>query len=219
LALDLQQTRLYARQIALPAVGAEGQQRLLAATVVVFREIDVPGGGTTSETAAEYLRAAGVGRVLLLEVPADGAGWRRALDDADLALRFALDDDALVPAAIEAGVPLVLGRVADDTIDVLAFRQQGACAHRRPPRPLGAAARTEEAGAAATLLATLAATECLWMLIEPERQPAARLLCLPLDGGAPRNDEIPWPPACPLCTAATAGDRHLPPAETKIKLS
>jgi hypothetical protein len=206
-ALDLQQTRLYARQIALPAVGAEGQQRLLAATVLVFREADAPKG--TAETAAAYLRAAGVGHVIVAEAPRDGAGWREALGGVTLALRFALDDDALVPAAIEAGVPLVMGRVADDTIDLLAFRQQGACAHRRATRPLGAAARTQEAGAAATLLATLAATECLWMLIEPERQPAARLLRLPLGGGAPRNDEIPWPPACPLCAAATETEKRI----------
>ena len=210
MALDLQQTRLYARQIALPAVGAEGQQRLLAATVVVFRESDVPGAGTTSETAAEYLRAAGVGKVIVAAAPGESARWRQALDGVNVALRFALDDDALVPAAIEAGVPLVLGRVADDTIDLLAFRQHGGCAHRRPTRPLAAAARADQAGAAATLLAILAATECLWMLIEPARQPAARLLRLPLGGGAPRNDEIPWPPACPLCAAAT---------QTKIKLS
>jgi hypothetical protein len=209
-ALDLQQTRLYARQIALPAVGAEGQQRLLAATVVVFRELDVLAAGATAETAAEYLRAAGVGQVIVVAAPREAAGWREALGGVNLALRFAFDDDALVPAAIEAGVPLVLGRVADDTIDLLAFRQQGACAHRRPARPQGAAAPTQEAGAAAILLATLAATECLWMLIEPARQPAARLLRLPLGGGAPRNDEIPWPPACPLCAAAT---------ETKTKLS
>jgi hypothetical protein len=203
LPLDLQQTRLYARQIALPAVGSDGQARLGAATAIVFRELDdPPGGGGPAETAATYLRAAGVGTVTIVAVPDDAPAWTAALRGADVALRFALDDDALLPRAIEAGVPLVLGRIAHDTIDLLAFRHHGGCAHQRPARPSVGAARSDSPGAAGTVLGTLAATECLWMLIEPARTPAARLLRLPLDGGPPANDEIPWPPSCPLCAAA-----------------
>jgi hypothetical protein len=137
--------------------------------------------------------------VELVGVPTNPDQWATALRDVDLALRFALDDDALVPAAISAGVPLVLGRVANDVIDLLAFRHHGLCAHQRPARPAGTAARSEAPGAAVTVLATLAATEGLWILIDPDRRPAARLLRLPLDGDPPSNDEIPWPPACPLC--------------------
>jgi hypothetical protein len=210
LPLDLQQTRLYARQIALPDVGPEGQERLAAAKVVVFRQDDDAdnhrgGADDPAEIAACYLRAAGVGTVSVVPVPHAITSWQTALLDAKVALRFALDDDNLLPLAIETGVSLVLGRVDGDTIDLLAFRHHGGCAHRRPARPMGMAAGARHAGAAAAVLATLAATECLWMLIEPGRQPAARLLRLPLSGEAPSCDAIPWPPTCPLCAAATPG--------------
>jgi hypothetical protein len=207
LPLDLPQTRRYARQIALPEVGSEGQQRLLAAAVVVIRDAapDLPGTlADPAEAAATYLRAAGVGNVVVLPPPSDHPGWQSALRRADVVMRFALDDDGLLPAAIEAGVPVVLGRVSDAGIDLLAFRQQGACAHERPARPPGSADRAVAPGAAAVVLATLAAAECLWMLIDRGRPPAARLLRLPLDGGAPVSSEIPWPPACPLCAASKA---------------
>lgn len=204
--LDLQQTRLYARQIALPAVGSQGQQRLLAATVVVFRTQGAEAGpGDPAVTAAAYLRAAGVGTVNLVPVPGAAAGWQAALTAVQVALRFALDDDDLLPLASAAGVPLVVGRVLDDTVDLLAFRHHGGCAHQRMRGSAGRPAGTAAPGAAATVLATLAATECLWMLIDPERQPAARRLRLPLGGGAPACDAIPWPPLCPLCAAATPG--------------
>ncbi len=50
--LDLAAVRRYARQIALPFVGASGQERILAAEVAVV-----------GQTAELYLKAAGVGCV------------------------------------------------------------------------------------------------------------------------------------------------------------
>ena len=49
--------RRYARQIALPEIGPEGQARICAARVAVV------GADLAAETAALYLRAAGVGTV------------------------------------------------------------------------------------------------------------------------------------------------------------
>ena len=57
--LSQDQSRRYARQLFLDEVGAEGQRRLLEATVALHGE------GHAVEEAATYLAAAGVGRVIL----------------------------------------------------------------------------------------------------------------------------------------------------------
>lgn len=208
MALNLPETRLYARQIALPAVGTEGQERLRAARIVVFRETDGP--DAASETAVAYLRAAGVGAVTEVTAPPPDAeataAWRHALAGASLGLRFAFDDDALLSAALEAELPLVLGRVGAAGVELLALRHHGGCKHPRPARPAARADQLPAPGAAATVLATLAAAEALWMLIDPAREPAARLLRLALDGShEPACAPIPWPPACSLCALANRG--------------
>lgn len=59
MSLTPDQTRRYARQIFLDEVGADGQRRLLDATVAVA------GDGAAAEEAATYLAAAGVGRLVL----------------------------------------------------------------------------------------------------------------------------------------------------------
>lgn len=59
MSLTPDQTRRYARQLFLDEVGADGQRRLLDATVAV------EGDGAAAEEAATYLAAAGVGRLVL----------------------------------------------------------------------------------------------------------------------------------------------------------
>jgi hypothetical protein len=81
--LNVDDVARYARQIALPEIGPEGQSRIGAARVVVV------GGDLTAETATTYLRAAGVGNLFpVAAVRAEGQGagadatnWR-ALDQA-----------------------------------------------------------------------------------------------------------------------------------------
>ncbi|HEY0711855.1 MAG TPA: hypothetical protein VGF45_04220 [Polyangia bacterium] len=210
--LDLHQTRLYARQIALPSVGPEGQERLARASVVIFAERDARATGDTvaADSTALYLRAAGVGAVTVAEIPLDERGFAEALQGAQLAIRFAFDDDALMDAVTEAGLPLVVGRINQDVIELLSLRQQRPCRHPSaspdapvpaslPLHPVRRAARDPAPGAAAVVAATLAATEALFVLLERDRQPTGQLLRLPLSGGEPTTVAIPWPPSCPLC--------------------
>lgn len=210
--LDLNQTRLYARQLALPAVGPEGQECLLRARVVIFIERDATavGDSAAAESAALYLRAAGVGNVTVADIPGDEAGFAAALRGADLAVRFAFDDDALMDAITEAGLPLVVGRINQDVIEMLSLRRQRPCRHPSaspdmpvpaslPLHPVRRAARDSEPGAAAIVAATLAATEALFVILDSKRAPAGQLLRLPLTGAEPTTVTIPWPPPCPLC--------------------
>ncbi len=192
--LTLEQTRLYARQVALPEVGVDGQARLTRAAVAL-----VSSGDPAAAVAAEYLRAAGVGRVEVAPPASDGPGWLARLQGVQAAARFSLDDDALLRAAVRLAVPLVFGRAEGDRVDVLSFRRHGPCPHQALDLPTGPSTAALTAGAAAPLLAALVASELLWILIHPAAGPRARLLRLSLAGEAPQSAEIPWAPECFLC--------------------
>lgn len=202
--LTPREIRRYARQLALPAVGAVGMARVRAARVVVFSEggANAAPFGEASETAALYLSAAGVGEVNVRGRPEDHAGWSAALAGQTAAVRFALDDDALLSAAAEHAVPLVLARVAKGGIDLLSFRRSRTCGHPLREQQGGSSERDADAGAAAVVAGTLAASEVLWLIIDPERQPNARLCRLGLqrsEASEVGSAELPWPPPCPVC--------------------
>jgi hypothetical protein len=191
--LSLDQTRRYARQIALPELGTEGQERIAAATAVVVGE------DLAARTAAEYLGAAGVGSVRALAPPAEAEAWLRALQGGSVVVRSGFDDDALLRAAVRLGVPAVIVRGRDLFVELVAFRRHGPCPHavlQIPPRASGLA---PEEGAGAVLAGTLAAAEALAIIVAPAAPPRARHLRLPLDGGPPLAQEIPWTPECFLC--------------------
>jgi hypothetical protein len=190
--LDLPQTRRFVRQIALPELGREGQERLLEATAVIV------GDDLVVETAAEYLAAAGVGRLRRAAPADDGAAWPAALEGASIVLRASFDDDPMLRAAVRLGVPAVIARAQASAVDVIAFRQHGPCPHAALDIPPRKAAAEAAPGAAAVLAGTLAATEALWILASPG-PPRARHLRLPLDGGDPVTQEIPWTPECFAC--------------------
>jgi hypothetical protein len=212
----------FARQLALPEVGPAGQERLVAARAAVV------GDGLAAETAARYLAAAGVGALRLLSAggsetwdealrgsnpdvaiergprPADGAAWLAALDGVSIVVRADFDDDALLPAAIRLGVPLVVMRGqegGDTTVDVVSFRRHGPCPHAPLDVPRVAAVPVPE-GAASVVAGTLAAAEALQILIgEPATARAARArhLRVPLDGGDAVAQDLPWTPECFAC--------------------
>jgi adenylyltransferase/sulfurtransferase len=209
----------YARQLALPEVGPAGQERLGAARAVIV------GDGLAAETAARYLAAAGVGALRLLGTrpahawdealrdsnpavaiehelrPTDGAGWLAALDGVTIAVRADFDDDALLPAAIRRGVPLVVLRGDENAADVVSFRKHGPCPHAPLDVPLVAAVPVPE-GPASVVAGTLAASEALLVLVGAEaaaRAARARHLRVPLDGGDAVAQDLPWTPECFAC--------------------
>ncbi|MEA2696130.1 MAG: sulfur-carrier protein adenylyltransferase/sulfurtransferase [Myxococcales bacterium] len=204
----------FARQIALPEIGPDGQERLGAARVAVV------GGDLTAELGARYLAAAGIGRLRLVggpagwdadlrasnpdvvvdhrALPVDGAGWVDALDGMTGVLRSGFDDDAMLRAAIRRGVPVVAVRGRDETVELVSFRRNGPCSHAPLDVPAQASAPASD-GAAAVVAATLAATEVIHTLLGNGGDAPARHLSLPLDGRPPRMQEIPWSPACFAC--------------------
>jgi hypothetical protein len=174
----------YARQIALPEIGPEGQARFGRARALVV------GGDVAAETAATYLRAAGVGAVS--ELPGEAGDWLGALDGADVVVRSGFDDDALLGAAARLGVPAVVVHARPDVVDLLSFPRRptdaNAAVDELPRRP---ASFLADAGAPAILAGTLAAAEALHALLRPvEPGGRPRHLRFPLDGGEPLVQDI-----------------------------
>jgi hypothetical protein len=137
-ALSREQAARYARQLLLPEVGRAGQERLLAARVLVR----AGAASTAARAAATYLAAAGVGTICLAgEPPAGAFGW--GADD----LR-ALNADVCVVAA-----PDHVDEGAYDAVVDLS------------PALGAAAAAAAAAGPDAALAGALAAVEALKRLL------------------------------------------------------
>lgn len=200
----------YARQIALPEIGPDGQERLLAARVAVV------GGDLTAAIAARYLAAAGVGRLRVLggaanidddlrasnpdvsiehaPLPAAGAAWLAALENVDAVVRSGFDNDPMLRAAIRRGVPVIAVRGRDEGVELVSFRRNGPS----PDAPLDVPTQPStppSERSAAVVAGTLAATEIIHTLLHNGGDAPARHLSLPLDGRPPRAQDIPWPPA------------------------
>lgn len=125
-----------------------------------------------------------------------------ALAGASVIVRAGLDDDAMLRAAVRLGIPVVAVRSREDAVDVIAFPRHGPCPHAALDIASQKATQAPTEGTSALLAGTLAATEALWMLADPARLPRARHLRMPLDGGAPTAQDIPWTPECFLCGGA-----------------
>ena len=185
--MNVAEVQRFARQIALPEIGPEGQTRIGAARVLVT------GGGLVAETAASYLAAAGVGQVVAREVPpADGTAWLEALARIDLVVRAGFDDDAMLGAAKRLGLPVIVARATPAQVDVISFP-------RRAPAPEASleipaqAAEASAPGAADVVAGTLAAAEALVRIARVDGHVDGgriRHLRLPLDGGAPLAQEL-----------------------------
>src|SRR5438874_1834018 len=114
--MDLEAIRRYARQIALPDVGTQGQDRLLKA------EVALVGDGAALGAASLYLAGAGVGRLRVVS----------------LIVRAGFDDDPMLRAAVRLGIPVVVMRASAGAVDLVSFRHQGPCPHADlevPTRP------------------------------------------------------------------------------------
>jgi hypothetical protein len=174
----------YGRQIALPEVGPDGQERILRAHALVV------GRDRVAATAALYLRAAGVGQVTAVhDLPTDGPGWLALLDGVSLVVRSGFDDDALAGAAARRGVPVVVVRAETTALDMVSFPEQPPA----PDAPFAASipARTPtDGGAAAVAAGALAAAEAVHILLRGQTAVPIRHLRLPLDGGDPLSQVI-----------------------------
>jgi hypothetical protein len=185
--LDARQVARFARQIALPEMGPDGQATICAARVLIV------GSDLAAETARTYLIAAGAGVVESREGPArDGAAWLETLANIDLVLRTDFDDDAMLGAAARLGVPVVVARAEADRVDLVAFP-------RRPPDPgaeIDIRARPSQRaadGPTGVLAGALAAAEALAALVrdvDTSSGRSKRHLRLPVDGGEPIAQDI-----------------------------
>ena len=182
------QIERYSRQIVLPEVGGGGQERLLAARVVLA------GDGPAAEAAATLLGRAGVGALHLQA----GAGALSELSpDCQVSRHAGLEE---APAA---------GVVVDLTPDtalsaVLARRAQAGRPCRRCFEPAFGAEETDRepsvVAPAALALGALAATEALRVILTAPAQ--GRLTTLRIFDGVLATRE-PSTPGCPSCAVAS----------------
>jgi len=101
---------------------------------------------------------------------------------------------------VRLGIPVVVMRGGRGSVDVVSFRHHGPCPHAALDIPARGAERTPEDGAMAVLAGTLAATEVVWLIVQPADPPRARHLRLALDAEPlAQAQEIPWSPECFLC--------------------
>jgi hypothetical protein len=181
----------HARHIALPEIGPEGQTRISAARIAVI------GSDVTAETAATYLRAAGVGQVFeagqvnpnpLIAT----ALWKGTLPEVDLVIRSGFDDTPADAIVAQLGLPIIYVRATATEVDLVSFSGRAPSPDAPVPVPFNAAApATNEASA--VLAGTLAAAEALHVLVREASGPfpqKIRHLRLPLDGREPLVQEI-----------------------------
>lgn len=215
------------RQIALPAIGYDGQARIAGATVAVV------GDDLAAEIVTRALAAGGVGRLRLvrrtgalprvvaaavassnpdvqLEVrpwPAGGAPWLELLDGCAAVVRSGFDDDPMLRAAVRLGIPVVVARARGAAVDVVSFRRHGPCPHTSLDVPeVAAQVPAEVEGAAAVVAGELAAAEVLLLVAGAlaDAPARARLARLALDGGASGTTDLPWAPECFACGGSGA---------------
>ena len=171
----------HARHIALPEIGPEGQARISAARVAVL------GCDVTAETAATYLRAAGVMQVF--EAAEIGTG---TFPQIDLVIRSGFDDAPMDAVTAQLGLPVIYVRATATEVDLISFSGRVPSPPGPAPVPFKAAAPTTD-GASAVLAGTLAAAEALHVIVREASGPfpqKIRHLRLPLDGREPLVQEI-----------------------------
>jgi hypothetical protein len=194
--VDVVDVARYARHIALPEIGPEGQTRISAARVAVV------GADLTADTAATYLRAAGVG--LLFPLPRGGegqgegvpaGGWRAFLSNVDLIVRSGFDDTPLDAEAARLGLPMIAVRATPDAVDMVSFSGRVPSPDARPATPFTAAGTPTADGPSAVLAGTLAAAEALQLIVREAKpfSPRIRHMRLPLDGREPLVQDIGRP--------------------------
>jgi hypothetical protein len=199
--LDVDDVARYARQIALPEIGPEGQSRIGAARVVVV------GGDLTAETATTYLRAAGVANLFSLAAVraegqaagsegSDATNWRALLSNVDLVVRSGFDDTPLDAEVARLGLPAIFVRATPEAVDLVSFSGRVPSSDARAETPFTAAGTLTTDDSAAVLAGTLAAAEALQLIVRESSgpfSPRIRHMRLPLDGRDPLVQDIGRP--------------------------
>ena len=192
--LDAADVTRYARHISLPEIGPEGQSRIGAARVAVF------GADLTAETAATYLRAAGVGHVFeateLLNEARTGQALKDMAETFDLIVRSGFDDAPMDGVAARLGLPMIFVRATADAVDMVSFSGRVPSADARAETPFTAAGTPTANDGSAVLAGTLAAAEALQLIVRESSgpfSPRTRHMRLPLDGREPLVQEIGRP--------------------------
>ena len=186
--MDAVDVARYARHIALPEIGPAGQARICAARVGIV------GSDLAAETAAIYLKAAGVEQLFPLPPGGEGQGEGvpAFLSTVDLIVRSGFDDTPLDAEAARLGLPVIAVRATPDAVDMVSMSG-------RAPSPGAAAIPFQAAGtpsmndASAVLAGTLAAAEALQLIVRESSgpfTPRIRHMRLPLDGREPQVQEI-----------------------------
>jgi len=191
--VDVVDVARYARHIALPEIGPEGQTRIGAARVAVV------GADLTAETVATYLRAAGVTN--LFPLPAarrEGQGEGSGIGDlssVDLIVRSGFDDSPMDGEAARLGLPMIYVRATGDAVDMVSFSGRVPSPDARPEVPFKAAGTPTANDASAVLAGTLAAAEALQLIVREAKpfSPRIRHMRLPLDGREPLVQDIGRP--------------------------
>jgi sulfur-carrier protein adenylyltransferase/sulfurtransferase len=180
----------YARHIALPEIGAEGQARISAARVAVV------GSDLTAETAATYLRAAGVGQVFEASEILSDPRLKNTVARFDLLIRSGFDDAPMDGVAARLGMPVIFVRATPDAVDMVSFSGRAPASDARVEVPFKAAATPPARDGSAVLAGTLAAAEALQVIVREATgpfPPRIRHLRLPLDGREPLVQAIGRP--------------------------
>jgi hypothetical protein len=197
--VDVVDVARYARQIALPEIGPEGQTRIGAARVAVV------GADRAAETAAIYLSAAGVGEVTTIRSPRPakrGEGQGEGTGDLgasniDLMIQLGFDDTPLAGEAARLGLPMIFARATAEAVDMVSFSGRAPSPDAKPTVPFQAAATPPADDASAVLAGTLAAAEALHTIVREASgpfTPRIRHMRLPLDGREPLVQDIGPPP-------------------------
>lgn len=216
-----QQIERYSRQIILPNVGGRGQEGLLSASVALV------GTGELCVTAAQYLAAAGVGR---LTVPAPVLAAVEDLNpdcraqpsssaevvrshDVVISAGAPLETCRAVNAAcVACGTPLVWGELGGRVGQVTVFaghRPDAPCYQCARPQPNGEVEAADVlAGVTAALVGTLLATEALKAVLGIGRSLTGRMLVYDLRGTVVHESALSKDPLCIDCGAG--GDRRGP---------
>ena len=200
------QVERYSRQILLPEVGGRGQERLLAARVLLA------GTGPAAEAAAVLVWRAGVGALDLVGVgPAltELSPDCRAARYAEAAAAPAADvvvalggDAAALARGRQAGRPFVLGALGAEGAAVMTLvgRPCPACVDPAWVGAPGDVPAGALAAPAALVLGALAAGEALRVLLTAPGR--GRLTVLALASGAARAADLEPAAGCPACGGA-----------------